>query len=63
MVNIHMKSLNREVERLRPECLPKHFADIGGVPCRGCGSDHAHFLHVRGYTFSQQSLKQINIMS
>lgn len=33
--------------------LPKHFADIGGVPCRGCGSDHAHFLHVRGDTFGQ----------
>ena len=40
--------------------LPKYFADIGGVSCRGCACDHAHFLHMRGNTFCQQSLKKIN---
>lgn len=42
------------------ENIPKHFADVRGISCRGCGTDYAHFFHVRGNTFSQQSLKKIN---
>lgn len=59
--NNHNESLQKRGERLRLARLensPKHFADIWGVPCRGCGSDSAHFLHARGNTFSQQCLKQ-----